>query len=90
MAKQVFPQGHNAINFLLLLAIADDAIGLVIIAVAFADNIYPVWLLLVAAAVCLAAVMRYPFSPSLSLSPSPSLSSSSSSVCPQLTSRGHT
>lgn len=33
VARTVFGKGHPAINFLLLLAIADDAIGLVIIAV---------------------------------------------------------
>ena len=49
VARLVFGNGHPAVNFLLLLAVADDAIGLGIIAVAYPDPDYPVqpaWLLL--------------------------------------------
>ena len=49
VARLVFGNGHPAVNFLLLLAVADDAIGLGIIAVAYPDPKYPVqpvWLLL--------------------------------------------
>ena len=49
VARLVFGNGHPAVNFLLLLAVADDAIGLGIIAVFYPDPEYPVqpaWLLL--------------------------------------------
>ncbi|MDH3211389.1 MAG: Na+/H+ antiporter NhaA [Myxococcales bacterium] len=42
VARAVFGKGHPAINFLLLLAVADDAIGLVIIAVFYGDPALPV------------------------------------------------
>jgi len=41
VARAVFGAGHPAINFLLLLAVADDAIGLVIIAVFYGDPAHP-------------------------------------------------
>ncbi len=41
VARAVFGRGHPAINFLLLLAVADDAIGLVIIAVFYGDPYHP-------------------------------------------------
>ncbi len=41
VARTVFGKGHPAINFLLLLAVADDAIGLVIIAVFYGDPNLP-------------------------------------------------
>jgi NhaA family Na+:H+ antiporter len=41
VARAVFGKGHPAINFLLLLAVADDAIGLVIIAVFYGDPVHP-------------------------------------------------
>jgi NhaA family Na+:H+ antiporter len=41
VARSVFGRGHPAINFLLLLAVADDAIGLVIIAVFYGDPELP-------------------------------------------------
>jgi len=41
VARTVFGKGHPAINFLLLLAVADDAIGLVIIAVFYGDPANP-------------------------------------------------
>ena len=49
VARMVFGKGHPAVNFLLLLAVADDAIGLGIIAVFYPDPDFPVqpaWLLL--------------------------------------------
>ena len=49
VARLVFGNGHPAVNFLLLLAVADDAIGLGIIAVFYPDPEHPVqpaWLLL--------------------------------------------
>jgi len=44
IAKFVFGKGHPAITFLLLLAIADDGIGLAIIAIAYPDPNHPVQL----------------------------------------------
>ncbi len=41
VARAVFGRGHPAVNFLLLLAVADDAIGLVIIAVFYGDPALP-------------------------------------------------
>lgn len=61
VARIVFGNGHPAINFLLLLAVADDAIGLGIIAVFYPDPEYPVapsWLLLVVAGMVVAYAMR--------------------------------
>ncbi len=61
VARTVFGRGHPAINFLLLLAVADDAIGLVIIAVFYGDPSHPAhpeYLGLVAAAMALAFAMR--------------------------------
>ena len=46
VARVIFGARHAAVNFLLLLAVADDAIGLVIIAVFYSDNVQPLWLLL--------------------------------------------
>lgn len=49
VAKFVFGEKHPAVSFLLLLAIADDAIGLFIIAIFYPDPAHPVevqWLLL--------------------------------------------
>mmetsp|Transcript_49103 Transcript_49103/g.137493 ORF Transcript_49103/g.137493 Transcript_49103/m.137493 type:complete len:890 (-) Transcript_49103:183-2852(-) len=57
----VFGQGHPAINFLLLLAIVDDGIGLLIIACAYPDPsnpVNPVWLLLVLVGCAVAFVLR--------------------------------
>ena len=61
VARIVFGAGHPAVNFLLLLAVADDAIGLGIIAVFYPDPQHPVapaWLLLVVAGMVVALVMR--------------------------------
>lgn len=41
VARAVFGAGHPAINFLLLLAVADDAVGLAIIAVFYGDPSLP-------------------------------------------------
>lgn len=61
VARAVFGQGHPAINFLLLLAVADDAIGLVIIAVFYGDPSHPaepVYLALVGLGMLAALIMR--------------------------------
>lgn len=61
VARVVFGATHPAVNFLLLLAIADDAIGLGIIAI-FYPNPYhppaPVWLLLVGVGMLAAYLLR--------------------------------
>lgn len=61
IARIVFGATHPAVNFLLLLAIADDAIGLLIIAIFYpnpAHPVAPVWLLLVLAGMAAAYAMR--------------------------------
>jgi len=61
VARAVFGSGHPAINFLLLVAVADDAIGLVIIAVFYGDPAHPAapeFLLLVAAGMGVAFALR--------------------------------
>ena len=61
VARVIFGNGHPAINFLLLLAVADDAIGLGIIAVFYPDPDHPVapsWLLLVVTGMVAAYAMR--------------------------------
>jgi NhaA family Na+:H+ antiporter len=60
-ARLVFGNGHPAINFLLLLAVADDGIGLAIIAVFYPNPEFPVepqWLGLTAAGMALAFALR--------------------------------
>ncbi|CAK0886828.1 unnamed protein product [Prorocentrum cordatum] len=62
-ALLIFGPGHPAINFLLLLAIVDDAIGMVIIAVFYGDKDKPFyegkeWLGLVVCAAILAYILR--------------------------------
>jgi len=60
-ALLVFGPGHPAINFLLLLAIVDDALGMVIIAVFYPDPtnpVQPAWLGLVVASMVFAFAMR--------------------------------
>jgi len=55
VARLIFGPSHPAITFLLLLAIADDAVGLIILAVAYPQApLAPLWLLLCAAAILLA------------------------------------
>lgn len=47
VGRIVFGAGHPAVRFLLLLAIADDAAGLLILAIFYpSDDLAPVWLLL--------------------------------------------
>lgn len=59
VARFIFGAGHPAIPFLLLLAIADDAIGLLIIAVAYPQGeLQPAYLLLSVAAVIVCLIMR--------------------------------
>ena len=61
VARTVFGRGHPAIDFLLLLAVADDAIGLVIIAVFYGDASQPArpeFLGLVLAGMAVALAMR--------------------------------
>ena len=61
VARLVFGNGHPAVNFLLLLAVADDAIGLGIIAGFYPDPEHPVvpaWLLLTAGGMASAYAMR--------------------------------
>jgi len=61
IARIVFGKKHPAVSFLLLLAVADDAVGLGIIAVFYPDPQNPVelvWLLLIAMAVVVAYKMR--------------------------------
>lgn len=63
-ALLIFGAGHPAINFLLLLAIVDDALGMIIIAVfyqdesAAADPLQKLWLLLVIVAIVMAWQLR--------------------------------
>jgi NhaA family Na+:H+ antiporter len=60
-ARMVFGKDHPAIAFLLLLAVADDGIGLAIIAIFYPDPLLPVrpfWLLLVLAGMALAYLLR--------------------------------
>jgi NhaA family Na+:H+ antiporter len=61
VARTVFGRGHPAINFLLLLAVADDAIGLAIIAIFYGDPHVPArpeFLLLIVAGMAIAYGMR--------------------------------
>lgn len=59
VARVIFGAGHPAIAFLLLLAIADDAAGLLILAVFYPQApIVPQWLLLTVGAMAAAYLMR--------------------------------
>ena len=59
VARIVFGAGHPAIAFLLLLAIADDAAGLLILAVGYPQQVLqPQWLLGTVVAVVLGIVLR--------------------------------
>lgn len=61
VARVVFGKNHPAVKFLLLLAVADDAIGLIIIAVFYPDPnnpVEPVYLLLVVLAMAVAYVLN--------------------------------
>jgi len=60
-ARMVFGAGHPAVTYLLLLAVADDAIGLAIIALFYPDPnnpVIPPWLLLTLAGMAAAYVLR--------------------------------
>lgn len=60
-ARMVFGSTHPAVSYLLLLAVADDAIGLVIIAVFYPDPTLPTepqWLLLTATGMAAAYLLR--------------------------------
>ena len=58
VARVIFGNRHPAVNFLLLLAVADDAIGLVIIAVFYSSEVQPLWLLLTAGGMATAYLFR--------------------------------
>lgn len=61
VAKIIFGPNHPAINFLLLLAVVDDAIGLVIIAVFYPSPdkpFVPAWMLLITLAMLIAYILR--------------------------------
>lgn len=61
VARIVFGANHPAVSFLLLLAIADDAVGLAIIAFFYPDPSHPLepaWLILVAAGMGIAWALR--------------------------------
>ncbi len=61
VARMVFGAKHPAVSFLLLLAIADDAIGLVIIAIFYpnpAHPVMPIWLLVTVGGMILAFGLR--------------------------------
>ncbi|MBX2811913.1 MAG: Na+/H+ antiporter NhaA [Myxococcales bacterium] len=61
VARVIFGAGHPAVSFLLLLAVADDGLGLGIIAVFYPDPnnpVQPLFLLLVAIAVGVSYVLR--------------------------------
>lgn len=61
VARLVFGAGHPAVSFLLLLAVADDAIGLAIIAVFYPDPSHPtepIWLFLTVAGIVIAYILR--------------------------------
>ena len=60
-ARMVFGSSHPAVSFLLLLAVADDAVGLAIIAVFYPDPNFPVepaWLFLTAMGMLLSLGLR--------------------------------
>ncbi len=58
VARVIFGIRHPAVNFLLLLAVVDDAIGLVIIAVFYSTDVQPLWLLLTAGGMATAYLFR--------------------------------
>lgn len=61
LARFIFGSEHPAVSFLLLLAIADDAIGLLIIAIFYPDlnnPVAPLWLILVIAGISAAYFLR--------------------------------
>lgn len=61
VARRVFGNYHSAVSFLLLLAILDDGIGLLIIAIFYPDPvnpIVPIWLLLTLAGMLVAFLFK--------------------------------
>ncbi len=61
VARMIFGSNHPAVTYLLLLAVADDAIGLGIIAIFYPDPAFPVapiWLLSTLAGILLAYIFR--------------------------------
>ncbi len=61
VARMVFGGSHPAVSFLVLLAVADDGIGLAIIAIFYSNPllpVQPVWLLLPVAGMATAFVLR--------------------------------
>lgn len=61
IAKLIFGNNHPAIKFLLLLAVVDDAIGLVIIAIFYPSPdkpFLPLWLVLIPVAIVIAIIMN--------------------------------
>jgi len=61
LARMIFGSRHPAVSFLLLVAVADDAIGLLIIAVFYPDpnfSVEPVWLSLTALGMVVALGLR--------------------------------
>lgn len=61
LARIVFGKDHPAISFLLLLAVADDAVGLMIIAIFYPDPkvpVEPLWLLFIVLAMLVAAYLN--------------------------------
>ncbi|MDP7033417.1 MAG: Na+/H+ antiporter NhaA [Planctomycetota bacterium] len=58
VARIIFGAGHPAISFLLLLAIADDALGLLIIAIFYSTDVHPVWMVLPVIAMVVGFVFR--------------------------------
>lgn len=60
-ARLIFGAAHPAVSYLLLLAVADDAIGLIIIAIFYPDPnlpVEPAWLLLTLLGMAAACLMR--------------------------------
>lgn len=57
-ARFIFGAGHPAVTFLLVLAVLDDLIGMLIIAVFYTSEIHPMWLGLVVLAIVICEVMR--------------------------------
>ncbi len=57
-AGLIFGNKHPAVTFLLVLAVLDDLIGMMIIAVFYTPEVHPAWLGLVAGAIVICEVMR--------------------------------
>ena len=75
VGRLVFGAGHPAVSFLLLLAIADDAAGLIILAIFYpSGELAPEWLLLSAGAALLAYLYSIGFLVNSTLTTQPSKS----------------